>query len=159
MSRTIFLDLHSFYLSSKFHLLELSRERERAANDNIFGRAWFPQWDLQVTSSFSIITKYMGRDPLFRTMHSAYINNQGTFLLFFFLFFSSALCPGRVYSRPHSAGMPLKISGNFPSANLESTHLPFLSFLANRRKKNQLIFFRAFTSRTQSRWRSLRFIR
>lgn len=58
------------------------REKERAANDNIFGRARFSQWDLQVTSSFSIITKYMGRDPLFWTMHSAYINNQRTFFFF-----------------------------------------------------------------------------
>lgn len=64
---------HFFRLPLKFHLRELP---PRAANDNIFGRARFSQWDSRVTWSFSIITKCIGR-ILFRTMHPAYINNCG----------------------------------------------------------------------------------
>lgn len=125
-----------FRLPLKFHLRELP---PGAANDNIFGRARFSQWDSRVTSGFSIITKYIGR-ILFRTMHPAYINNRGIHLSFF--------ARDRVYSRSRRArDAPLKISGNFPGANLELSDL----FFSGARAKNQLIFCRVFTSRTQSR--------
>lgn len=100
---------HFFRLPLKFHLRELP---PRAANDNIFGRARFSQWDSRVTSSFSIITKYIGR-ILFRTMHPAYINNCGI-RPFFCPWGQSLFAVFRARGETHL----WKFRGNFPGAKL-----------------------------------------
>lgn len=104
------------FLSPVVEISPCSNSRWEPANDNIFDEYSCRVFPMSSASNFEFLDNngiYEGREreghPLFRTMHPAYINNLGTFF--------HRYLPGHGL---FSLSEPLKISRNFPGANLES---------------------------------------